>query len=117
MSAARDGQTLPNDSTTFPAGAPAAPFKLDAATELHDDGDRQPGNGEDYAPRRIADLEAEWTPKRPRKKSRYEALPAAPDDLTAAVPEDRTDSTASKFDALRAELLAEARRSARGGKR
>ncbi|OII21856.1 hypothetical protein BIV01_17695 [Curtobacterium sp. MCBA15_013] len=105
------------DSTAFPAGTPSVPFTRDAASELHKDGDRQPVTREDPAPRRIADLEADRTPKRPRKKSRYEALPPAPDGLTAAVAEDQTDSAASKFQALRAELLAEARRSARGGKR
>lgn len=117
-------QTLTTDSTAFPTGALAVPFKRITPSEQHNDGDRQPVNGEEHEPRRIEALEAEWTPKRPRKKSRYVALPpgstylaAAPDDPTAAVSEDRTDSAASRFDALRAELLAEARRSARGGKR
>ncbi|TCL88456.1 hypothetical protein EDF31_101296 [Curtobacterium sp. PhB142] len=117
-------QAVSTDSTAFPAGAPAVPFKRIAASEPHVDGAREPSNGEERSPRRIETLEVDWTPKRPRKKSRYEALPpsspnlpAASEDLTAAVTKSPTDAASLNFEALRAALLAEARSSARGGKR
>lgn len=117
-------QAVSTDSTAFPAGTPTAPFKRIAASEPHVDGARELVNGEERAPRRIETLEVEWTPKRPRKKSRYAALPpstpnlpAALEDLATAAPKSQTDVPASEFEVLRAALLAEVRRSARGDKR
>jgi hypothetical protein len=120
----RAEQTLTVDSTAFPAGTPAVPFKRTAASEAHVDGARGPVTGEKHSPRRIETLAADGTPKRPHKKSRYEALPpstpnlpAASEDLTAADTKSLTGAASLNFEALRAALLAEARNSGRGGKR
>lgn len=91
--------------------------------------ERRPSRAANHAQPFTADSTAlpagtDWATKRPRKKSRYEALPpgdapipTTPEDLTAATPEGRADAVTSQFGALRAALLAEARRSARGDKR
>lgn len=112
-----DERTLTTDSTALAAGTPAGAVERAAASDPHDDADHERVDEEKHAPRRIETLEAERTPKRPRKKSRYEALPPSPDDLSTAEAEGQTDASEAKFEAFRAALIAEARRSARGGKR
>jgi len=119
-----DGQTHTTDSAAIGAGARAVPFTRTPPSEQHDGGEREPVDGEEATPRRIEALEADGTPKRPRKKSRYEALPpdaiylqAMLKDLAAAVTDPHSDETLSEFAALRTALLSEARQSARGGKR
>lgn len=118
----RGEQPLTADSTAFPAGAPAVPFQRAGSVEQHDGGARRAVREEGHEPRRVEALEADWSPKRPRKKSRYESLPpgvahrlVSPENLTAVG--DRTDADTAMFSTLREALLAEARRSARGGKR
>jgi hypothetical protein len=124
MSDVRHEQMLTTDSTAFHAGASVVPFKRPAASEAHDDGDRQADKGKKHAPGYISALEAEWAPERSRKKSLYEGLPpgvanlpTAPEDIAAEGNEGQAEAAASEFAALRSALLAEARRSARGGKR
>lgn len=120
----RGERPLTADSAAFPAGTPAIPFKRAASSKQQDGGGSRPVREEGHEPLGIEALEAGRSPKRPRQKSRYEALPpsivslpAPSEDVTAAVPESQTDAATLKFEALRAALLADARRSARGGKR
>lgn len=122
--AANHAQPLTADSTALPAGTPSIPFKRADSFEQQEGVGSRPVSEDGNGPRRIEALDAERAPKRPRKKSRYEALPpgdapipAEPEDLDAATPEGQPDAVASQFGALRAALLAEARQSARGGKR
>lgn len=123
MTAVNHEQALTDDCTAFPAGTPAAPFRRNASTQL-EGGGSAPVEEEASKQRHTGALEANWTPGRTTEKSRYEALPAgaAPmpatqEALTAAAPEDQQEGVASQFEVLRAALLAEARRSNRGGKR
>lgn len=87
-------------------------------------GESSPIEEEASEQRHIEALEAKRTRKRTTEKSRYEALPpgdtlmpATQEALAAAAAGDQQEGIASQFEALRAALLAEARKSARGGKR
>lgn len=121
----RGKQTLTADSTAIPAATAMVPFERAASpASPHDGRAVRPAGEADNAPGSIKSLEADRMPKPPQTKSRYESLPpgvsyvpAVPTDLLAASAENQPDAAASKFEALRAEMLAEARRSARDGKR
>ncbi|MFJ4219991.1 hypothetical protein [Curtobacterium luteum] len=117
----RGEQPLTADSTAIPAGIPAASFKRAASTERGgSEGSRPVGEGA-AEPRPVSTLEDGWSPKRPRKTSRFEALPPGsahrPALSEGRAPDNATDADAKMFTAIREALLAEARRSARGGKR
>jgi hypothetical protein len=123
MTTVKHAQALTADCTAFPAGTPAAPFKSDASMQP-EGGKSSPVEEEASEQRHIEALEANWTRKRTTKKSRYEALPpgdtlmpATQEALAAAATDDQPEAVVSQFEALRAALLAEARKSARGGKR
>ncbi|TCK65852.1 hypothetical protein [Curtobacterium sp. PhB136] len=121
-------QAIETDSTAFPAGTPAAPFETMKAPEQNDASEVEAADGhlnmDETLPRPGERLEAGWIPQRPRNespstveppKSLY--LPALPEVLAERVTDDEPASAASEFSALREALLADARRTRRGGKR
>jgi hypothetical protein len=119
-------QALETDSTAFPAGTPAAPFKPTKAPEQNNARETANGRGDkdETLPRPGEPLEADWKPRRPRNeppstfeppKSLY--LPALPEVRAERVTKNEPTSATSEFSALREALLADARRTRRGGKR
>ncbi|MET3452196.1 hypothetical protein [Curtobacterium sp. 1544] len=117
----RGEQPLTADNTAIPVGTPAAPFERAASTEPPEGHGGRPVHKAGREPRRIEALEGDWSPKRSRKTSRYEALPPGiaqrPARAEEATAEGTFDTSDLMFAAIREGLLAEARRSARGGKR
>lgn len=114
---------LTADRTAFPAGTAAAPFRREASTQPKCGGS-VPVEEEASEDRHTEAPDANWSPERQTKKSRYEGLsaengpvPATQETLIAAAPEGQREAVASQFETLRAALLAEARSAARGGKR
>lgn len=121
-------QAIETDSTAFPAGTPAAPFETTKAPEQNDASEVEAADGhldmDETLPLPGEPLEADWIPQRPRNESQGAVeppkslyLPALPEVLAEGVTDDEPASAASEFSALREALLADARRTRRGGKR